>query len=180
MPDLNSSSDSSDMSSDLSSSLTSMDWLPKLNVGNAFDSDDGLSSDQNSPESVTGHIPMRKAPNSPLNTCATYDANDGLRKDGKPPYSYANLITFAVNSSPRKRMTLNEIYQWICDNFPYYITAGNGWKVSHLKINLVFEMSWLCFARMSTCYIFYKLSFASDNCLKCLILVFAKPILINP
>ena len=26
-------------------------------------------------------------------------------------------------------MTLSEIYKWITDNFPYYRTAGNGWKV---------------------------------------------------
>src|SRR6218665_1619691 len=50
-------------------------------------------------------------------------------KDGKPAYSYANLITFAINSSPQKKMTLSEIYQWICDTFPYYREIGNGWKV---------------------------------------------------
>lgn len=50
-------------------------------------------------------------------------------KDGKPAYSYANLITFAINSSPQKKMTLSEIYQWICDTFPYYRDIGNGWKV---------------------------------------------------
>lgn len=27
------------------------------------------------------------------------------------------------------KMTLSEIYQWICDNFPYYREAGSGWKV---------------------------------------------------
>ena len=26
-------------------------------------------------------------------------------------------------------MTLSDIYKWIMDNFPYYKTAGNGWKV---------------------------------------------------
>ena len=74
---------------------------------------------------------MRKGPNSPLDTNATLDETAGNpQKDGKPPYSYANLITFAINSSAKKRMTLSEIYQWICENFPYYKEAGNGWKVS--------------------------------------------------
>ena len=45
-------------------------------------------------------------------------------------YSYANLITLAINSSKKKKMTLNEIYTWISDNFPYYKSAGNGWKVT--------------------------------------------------
>lgn len=51
-------------------------------------------------------------------------------KDGKPVYSYANLIMFAIRSSPRGKMTLSEIYQWICDTFPYYRSIGSGWKVS--------------------------------------------------
>jgi hypothetical protein len=65
-----------------------------------------------------------------LDTNATLDQNDATNhRDGKPPYSYANLITFAINSSQKKKMTLSEIYQWICDHFPYYKDAGNGWKV---------------------------------------------------
>lgn len=43
--------------------------------------------------------------------------------------SYANLITLAINSSKTKKMTLNEIYNWICENFPYYQEIGTGWKV---------------------------------------------------
>ena len=30
--------------------------------------------------------------------------------------------------------TLSGIYQWISDNFPYYKTAGNGWKASLLLL----------------------------------------------
>ncbi|CAL8278245.1 unnamed protein product [Boreogadus saida] len=61
---------------------------------------------------------------------ATLDPEEAAtqHRDGKPPYSYASLITFAINGSARKRMTLSEIYQWICDNFPYYREAGSGWK----------------------------------------------------
>jgi len=51
------------------------------------------------------------------------------------------LITFAINSSPKKKMTLSEIYQWICEKFPYYKEAGNGWKVGDFstRINLKTE-----------------------------------------
>ena len=55
-----------------------------------------------------------------------------VHQDGKPRYSYATLITYAINSSPAKKMTLSEIYRWICDNFPYYKNAGIGWKVGQL------------------------------------------------
>ncbi|ORX74598.1 fork head transcription factor, partial [Linderina pennispora] len=48
----------------------------------------------------------------------------------KPPYSYATLITYAIMHHPRKQMTLNEIYNWIMDKYPYFKTAGTGWKNS--------------------------------------------------
>jgi len=107
--------------SELESSLTSMDWLPRLNVGGAM---------KTSAVGGLGVQAIRKSQNA-LDGDGTADGGDGGAggRDGKPPYSYANLITFAINSSPKKKMTLSEIYQWICDNFPYYRDAGNGWKV---------------------------------------------------
>lgn len=55
------------------------------------------------------------------------------RDDGKPPYSYATLITFAINSAKgaEKKMTLAEIYEWIQQNYPYFQTADKGWKVGY-------------------------------------------------
>jgi len=49
--------------------------------------------------------------------------------------SYAELITQAVLSSPDKRLTLSEIYDWIVQNVPYFADKANspstaGWKVS--------------------------------------------------
>ena len=49
--------------------------------------------------------------------------------------SYAELITQAVLSSPEKRLTLSEIYEWIVRNVPYFADKANspstaGWKVS--------------------------------------------------
>ena len=52
--------------------------------------------------------------------------------------SYAELITQAVLSSPDKRLTLSEIYDWIVKNVPYFTDKANspstaGWKVSSLS-----------------------------------------------
>ena len=113
---------------DLESSLTAMDWLPRLTVGGAISGN--IGKDNGLIKTQGGQIAMRKAPNSPLDTNATLNNNESSStRDGKPPYSYANLITFAINSSHKKKMTLSEIYNWICDNFPYYKEAGSGWKV---------------------------------------------------
>ncbi len=43
--------------------------------------------------------------------------------------SYATLIRLAIINSANEMATLSGIYQWIADNFPYYKTAGTGWKV---------------------------------------------------
>lgn len=49
---------------------------------------------------------------------------------GKPPYSYATLIRYAIENSPAQKLTLNEIYGWVLEHYSYYKTAGSGWKVN--------------------------------------------------
>ena len=128
------------MSLDLSSSLTAMDWLPRLRVEqqqyarhhHLFHARAGFHFDPRRifPPSTLG----RKPPPTPIDLTARLDPLEAQAyryQDAKPPYSYANLITYAINSSPKRLMTLNEIYTWICSNFPYYRGAGTGWKVSH-------------------------------------------------
>lgn len=49
--------------------------------------------------------------------------------------SYADLITQAITSSPDKRLTLSQIYEWMVANVPYFKDKGDsnssaGWKVS--------------------------------------------------
>ena len=145
------------MSLDLSSSLTAMEWLPRLRVGGSSSSSSaqlvaGSGQVQSMPPLVHapgttldyhhfGRMPLhaqrhpasgRKLPPSPIDLTAVLDPLEAQAyryHDAKPPYSYATLITYAINSSPKRRMTLNEIYTWICNNFPYYREAGTGWKV---------------------------------------------------
>ncbi|XP_013992022.1 forkhead box protein J3 isoform X2 [Salmo salar] len=118
------------MTTELGSSLTSMDWLPQLTMRAAIQKSDS----GHHPHGHHGHGPGKKS--SLLDPGTTLDQEEvAQHRDGKPPYSYASLITFAINGSPHKRMTLSEIYQWICDNFPYYWEAGSGWKGSYWAID---------------------------------------------
>lgn len=49
--------------------------------------------------------------------------------------SYADLITQAIVSSPEKRLTLSQVYEWMVQNVPYFRDKGDsnssaGWKNS--------------------------------------------------
>ncbi|KAF9110614.1 Forkhead box protein J2 [Mortierella sp. AM989] len=59
----------------------------------------------------------------------------------KPTHSYSYLITTAILESQGQQMTLNEIYEWVMDRYPWYRTAINGWKNSirhNLSLNKAF------------------------------------------
>uniref|UniRef100_A0ACB8FRJ1 Uncharacterized protein n=1 Tax=Sphaerodactylus townsendi TaxID=933632 RepID=A0ACB8FRJ1_9SAUR len=48
--------------------------------------------------------------------------------------SYADLITKAIESSPEKRLTLSQIYDWMVRYVPYFKDKGDsnssaGWKI---------------------------------------------------
>ncbi|KAH9525046.1 hypothetical protein Btru_000189 [Bulinus truncatus] len=59
----------------------------------------------------------------------------GSRRNAWGNLSYADLITKAIQSSPEKRLTLSQIYDWMVQNVPYFKDKGDntssaGWKNS--------------------------------------------------
>jgi len=116
----------------LDSSLTSIEWLPKMQIGEnpmpASATTPTLPTQPALPTSSTLPITLSTTHISPK-----LEANEIELPTStvhlKPPYSYVTLIRQAIMSTNLQRMTLNEIYQWIVDSYPYFRTAPPKWKV---------------------------------------------------
>lgn len=59
----------------------------------------------------------------------------------KPPFSFIAMISMAIKNNPKKKASLQEIYKFIVEKFPYYKSSSKGWKNSvrhNLSLNECF------------------------------------------
>jgi len=106
--------------------LTSLDWLQDINLLRNISPDGQQSSDPSLQKENMLVLPYH--PKS--NPC------------GKPPYSFSVLIFMAIESSPKRRLPVKGIYEWIANQFPFYKRAPSGWRNSvrhNLSLNRCFR-----------------------------------------
>lgn len=79
-----------------------------------------------------------------LNGLASQPRKSSTRRNAWGNYSYADLITQAIESSPDQRLTLSQIYEWMVRSVPYFKDKGDsnssaGWKVSSRVTSLIWD-----------------------------------------
>lgn len=120
----------------LDSSLTSIEWLPNMQIGENPSAQSSIHPSPLTPSTPSTFPNKQSLPTTtyvPHKTEA-FDIDDpnSTAHDGghaKPPFSYVTLIRQAISSTKMQRMTLNEIYEWIINSYPYFRTAPPKWKV---------------------------------------------------
>lgn len=73
---------------------------------------------------------MKKVPSLKKHKKKKPSKRPSYQRYPKPPLSYIALISMAIDASPDKRCTLNDINKYLVDNFDFFRGHYTGWKNS--------------------------------------------------
>lgn len=90
-----------------------------INTSSNSSSPENTTTDETSPaKDSTGTNPP--ATNGSDSKSSKDSTSKSARRPEKPPYSYIALIVMAIQSSPMKKLTLSEIYQFLQNKFEFF------------------------------------------------------------
>ncbi|GAV07719.1 FOXO [Ramazzottius varieornatus] len=97
--------------------------------------DDGPGRSLGGVSSTTADESLGENLPSVLAGAAAATKKNSARRNAWGNFSYADLITQAIQQSPEKRLTLSQIYDWMVQNIPFFKDKGDsnssaGWKNS--------------------------------------------------
>ncbi|KAK6304753.1 hypothetical protein J4Q44_G00253390 [Coregonus suidteri] len=109
---------------------------PESNTGKPESNDDIIHEDEEddvTAPSISSSTPVNNV--NALNGLASQPRKSSARRNAWGNYSYADLITQAIESSPDQRLTLSQIYEWMVRSVTYFNDKGDsnssaGWKNS--------------------------------------------------
>ena len=115
-------------------SLTNLSWLHDINI---FKQTIPTINHSKRKESSTGNSsPPAIYPNDIEDNEELMNNDDEQWKmyknnpQAKPVYSYSQLILLAMKQSGYEKMTLQMIYEWVAENFPYFKKMEPTWQVN--------------------------------------------------
>ncbi|KAJ3586817.1 hypothetical protein NHX12_013209, partial [Muraenolepis orangiensis] len=96
------------------------------------------------PNSMFGGTPVRRRYSRSMSQDIVDNKEFYLSTEVRPPFTYASLIRQAIYDSPRRQLTLNEIYNWFTRTFAYFRRNAATWK-NAVRHNLSLHK---CFVRL--------------------------------
>ena len=113
---------SSDQSqSSIGADMTKEQKRPSSSVDDYFTKTVPCSNSGNIVYDITDSRPSILDPPYNLSERQLRHSNQSAGSYRGVPRSYAELITFAIESSPSKRLVLSDIYKWMYENVPEFV-----------------------------------------------------------